>query len=205
MKGSYYYNFGDHGGIIVAVKYFKTEGNTNELHYSTDEGISWKTITFYHKPLKIFGLLTEPGENTTMFTMFGTESTKNNVDWIILTVNLTSVFDHVCTADDYKRWSPYSDATLGKHRNCLLGRREFYERRSVKVNCYNGKDFERVVTVVNCGCDRSDYICDFGFKKDEAWSDACIKDDSFTDADLYAPPANCEPHKFYNQTRGMYG
>ena len=68
LKGSYYFNVGDHGGIIVAVKYFKTEGKTNKLFYSIDEGITWKNLTFYHEPLKIFGLLTEPGENTTIFT-----------------------------------------------------------------------------------------------------------------------------------------
>jgi hypothetical protein len=71
LKGSYYFNIGDHGGVIVAVKYFKTEGRTNELMYSTNEGVDWKSIKFYKEPLKIFGLLTEPGENTTIFTMFG--------------------------------------------------------------------------------------------------------------------------------------
>ena len=52
MKGSYLFNVGDHGGIIVAVKYFKTEGRTNQLHYSTDEGISWDTLTFHHEPVE---------------------------------------------------------------------------------------------------------------------------------------------------------
>ena len=33
LQGNYYYNIGDHGGIIVAVKYFKTEGDTNTLMY----------------------------------------------------------------------------------------------------------------------------------------------------------------------------
>ncbi len=65
---------GDHGGIIVAVKYYKTGGRTNELLYSTNEGVEWKTLIFYKEPLRIFGLLTEPGQNTTTFTMFGTPS-----------------------------------------------------------------------------------------------------------------------------------
>ena len=52
LKGSYFFNIGDHGGIMVAVKYFKTEGRTNELVYSTNEGIDWKTVKFYEKPLK---------------------------------------------------------------------------------------------------------------------------------------------------------
>ena len=87
LKGSYFYNLGDHGGIIVAVKYFKTEGPTNELLYSTDEGINWKSLKFYEKPLRVYGLLTEPGENTTTFTIFGTEHGVQGVDWIIITVS----------------------------------------------------------------------------------------------------------------------
>lgn len=209
LKGSYYFNIGDHGGIIVAVKYFKTEGKTNELFYSTDEGITWKSLIFYHEPLKIFGLLTEPGENTTVFTMFGTPSLgKPGVDWIIITVNLSSVFDHPCNVDDYKHWSP-SDNTQGKHRNCLLGRKEVYERRMVKKNCYNGREYERPITSMNCECERSDYICDFGFKKDNncaKWSlqcsNGCVKDEKFLDYDPYRPPANCRPGSQYNQTRG---
>ena len=60
-------------GILVATKYYKTDGPTNQLLYSTDEGINWKNLTFYEKPLKVYGLLTEPGENSTSFTIFGTE------------------------------------------------------------------------------------------------------------------------------------
>lgn len=74
LKGSHYFNLGDHGGVLVAVKYFKTEGWTDELLYSTNEGVEWKRLKFYHEPLRIFGLLTEPGQNTTTFTMFGTAS-----------------------------------------------------------------------------------------------------------------------------------
>ena len=53
LKGSHYFNIGDHGGIMVAVKYFKTEGRTNELMYSINEGVDWKTVKFYEEPLKV--------------------------------------------------------------------------------------------------------------------------------------------------------
>ena len=84
------FNVGDHGGIIVAIKYFKTEGRTNELFYSTNEGISWKTLKFYHEPVTVFGILTEPGENSTTFTMFGTPSFRGGIDWLIWTVSKPS-------------------------------------------------------------------------------------------------------------------
>ena len=38
---------------MVAVKYFKTEGRTNELMYSINEGVDWKTVKFYKEPLKV--------------------------------------------------------------------------------------------------------------------------------------------------------
>ena len=98
---------GDHGGVIVAVKYFKTEGDTNTLLYSIDEGLTWKSHQFYPTPIRIFGLITEPGENTTVFTMFGTQSSPSpTIDWIIVRVDLRSVFDRNCTDVDYKDWSP---------------------------------------------------------------------------------------------------
>ena len=58
LKGSHYFNIGDHGGIMVAVKYFKTEGRTNELMYSINEGVDWKTVKFYKEPLKARGQTT---------------------------------------------------------------------------------------------------------------------------------------------------
>ena len=201
LKGSYIFNIGDHGGIITAVKYFKTEGMTNELLYSTNEGINWEKIYFYPEPLKVFGHLTEPGENTTVFTIFGTTGGSASINWIIIRIDLRSVFKRNCTDADYKQWSP-SDNTVGKHRSCLLGRKEIYERRMINTRCYNGRDREKLVTVENCVCDRSDFQCDFGYKRDHEWTGACVRDPHFEDHDFYSPPGNCRPGKFYNQSRG---
>ena len=40
----------------------------------------------------------------------------------------------------------------------------------VRSNCFNGRDYERVIAVENCACDKSDFQCDFGFKQDDSWS-----------------------------------
>jgi hypothetical protein len=37
---------------VVAVKYFKTEGDTNILLYSTNEGLTWKSHKFYPTPIR---------------------------------------------------------------------------------------------------------------------------------------------------------
>ena len=35
----------------------------------------------------------------------------------------------------------------------------------VKSNCYNGRDYERLISVENCLCQMNDFQCDFGFKR----------------------------------------
>lgn len=95
---------GDHGGVLVAVKYFKNTGETRNMYYSTDEGDSWHDIEFNDKMLKVYGLMTEPGENTTVFTMFGSGSGQHQ--WLIIKVDLRNVFARNCAEDDYKYWTP---------------------------------------------------------------------------------------------------
>merc|ERR1719289_854562 len=50
LKGNYYYNVGDHGGVIVAVKYFKTEGDTNTLLYSRRAHVEISPVLPYSNP-----------------------------------------------------------------------------------------------------------------------------------------------------------
>jgi hypothetical protein len=71
----------------------------------------------------------------------------------------------------------------------------------INSNCYNGLTYERAVSVETCGCDRSDYLCDFGFRKQEAWKEVCVKDPDY-DHDPYAEPGDCKAGRFYNRTRG---
>lgn len=59
---------------------------------------------------------------------------------------------YVCSADDYKTWSPH-----GPSSSCLLGRREEFQVRVPHSLCYNGRDYVRPVSLVNCPCERSDF------------------------------------------------
>ena len=81
---------GDHGGVLVAVKMFKVDSPTKELLYSTDEGATWNSHQFIDDPIRVYGLITEPGENTTVFTMFG--SRPGSHQWVIVTVDLKAAF-----------------------------------------------------------------------------------------------------------------
>jgi len=58
--------------------------------YRTNEGETWKSFTFSEKPVFVYGLLTEPGEKSTIFTIFGSYK-ENGHSWLILQVNTSDV------------------------------------------------------------------------------------------------------------------
>ncbi|XP_038610031.1 sortilin-related receptor isoform X2 [Tachyglossus aculeatus] len=194
LPGPHYYTWGDHGGILVAI----AQGmDTNELKYSTNEGETWKTFTFSEKPVFVYGLLTEPGEKSTIFTIFGSYK-ENGHSWLILQINTTDVLGVPCTENDYKLWSPSDE----RGNECLLGHKTVFKRRTPHATCFNGEDFDRPVVLSNCSCTREDYECDFGFKTSEdlLW-EGCVPDPEFA-GQPYSPPVPCPVGSTYRKTRG---
>lgn len=60
------------------------------LHsYSWDEGESWHNFKFSSVKVRVYGLLTEPGEKTTIFTLFGSYATRHS--WFTVQVNMMDV------------------------------------------------------------------------------------------------------------------
>lgn len=53
LKNYHFFNIGDHGGVLVAVKYFKSKGETRNILYSTDEGDKWGNFSFHSSDLKV--------------------------------------------------------------------------------------------------------------------------------------------------------
>ncbi|KAF2976922.1 hypothetical protein EK904_014077, partial [Melospiza melodia maxima] len=151
LSGPHYYTWGDHGGILVAI----AQGTeTDQLKYSTNEGETWKVFTFSEKPVFVYGLLTEPGEKSTIFTIFGSYK-ENGHSWLILQINTTDVLGVPCTENDYKLWSPSDE----RGNECLLGHKTVFKRRTPHATCFNGEDFDRPVMVSNCSCTREDFEC----------------------------------------------
>ncbi|XP_025152986.1 sortilin-related receptor isoform X2 [Harpegnathos saltator] len=197
LKDYYFFNMGDYGGLLVAVKYFKSRGETRDISYSTDEGETWQTYEFNEKMLRVYGLMTEPGENTTVFTMFGSDSGQHQ--WLIIKVDLRNVFERDCTEDDYKFWSPSSDEQ--PVMSCVLGQKETYQRRALRANCYTGLNYTRAMRPEICPCDANDYQCDYGFVRFGS-PYQCIRDKSIPNYDPYAVPSTCNSGEFYNRTKG---
>lgn len=94
LRDLYFFNMGDFGGILTAVKYYKSKGETRHILYSLDEGETWNSTVFHNEDMRLYGLMTEPGENTTVFTMFG--SLPEAHMWIIVKVDFKMVFNRTC-------------------------------------------------------------------------------------------------------------
>ncbi|XP_072931091.1 uncharacterized protein RpS19a isoform X1 [Epargyreus clarus] len=193
LKEYYFFNFGDHGGVLVAVKYFKSRGETRKILYSTNEGIEWKSYQFNVDDIRIYGLMTEPGENTTTFTMFG--SANDQHQWIIITIDLYNAFPRNCTSDDYKFWSPTPPHSAV---SCVLGQRDTFQRRLAHTNCFHGIDYDRPIKKEICECSRRDYECDYGFTLSH---NSCVRN-KLIKYDPYAIPGDCQPGHYYKRTKG---
>ncbi|CAG2103255.1 unnamed protein product [Medioppia subpectinata] len=198
LNGNYIFTFGDFGAIIVAISYYSKNGATNELKYSVDDGENWSTLKFSKEKIRIYGLMTEPGEKTTVFTLFGSRE-EGKHEWTVIQVNLTKVFKSQCVLpDDYKEWSPH-DMDSG----CLLGRREMFQRRVANHKCYNGHQYVRPVATLNCPCRHTDFECDVGFIRQNGGPKCVFDDRSSVDGfDPFSVPDWCKVGKIFNRTRG---
>ncbi|BET01296.1 Low-density lipoprotein receptor repeat class B [Nesidiocoris tenuis] len=196
LRENYIFNIGDHGGILTAVRMFKSAGETFQVLYSFDEGVSWEAFNFADSPMRIYGLMTEPGENTTVFTLFGSKPESH--EWTIINIDFQNAFQRNCTADDYKMWSPASSQSV--KMACIMGRKETYERRFITSKCFNGLNFNRTVKYEPCFCDIEDFECDYGFVRHVS-SPVCGRNFS-PEYDPYKIPFSCQPGQFYERTRG---
>ncbi|XP_057695606.1 sortilin-related receptor [Corythoichthys intestinalis] len=194
LAGPHFFSWGDHGGILMAIP---QGGAINQLMFSTNEGQTWTKFQFSDKQVYVYQLLTEPGEKSTVFTIFGSYAGQRH-SWLILQVNASDALGVSCSEADYKLWSPSDE-----HGNeCLLGREITFKRRTPHARCFNGEDFDRPVTMTNCSCSRQDYECDYGFKLSEDLSlQVCVPDPEFT-GDVHAPPVPCPVGTTYRSSKG---
>lgn len=141
--------------------------------------------------------MTEPGENTTTFTMFGSANEQHQ--WIIITMDLINTFARNCTESDYKFWSPSPPTSPNSSVSCVLGTRDTFQRRLAHTNCHNGIDYDRPVRKEVCECSRRDYECDFGFILSH---NTCVRNQSLVGNDPYAEASDCQPGHYFQRTKG---
>lgn len=60
------------------------------FRFSTNEGETWTDFQFSDRKVYVYQLLTEPGEKSTIFTIFGSYADQRH-SWLILQVNTSDV------------------------------------------------------------------------------------------------------------------
>lgn len=66
------------------------ESHRLPARFSTNEGETWTDFRFSAREVYVYQLLTEPGEKSTIFTIFGSYTDQRH-SWLILQVNTSDV------------------------------------------------------------------------------------------------------------------
>jgi len=163
-KGAYIYEFGDHGGLIVMADDLK---KTTEVVFTWNEGQSWYDFKVSKSPFEVDNIITEPNLTATTFVMFGAREEGVGVLYYMKFDALgfprcRGVWAADSVSSDYETWTPSDGVSTEK---CMLGQQITYTRRKRTSQCWNGEDFERVVTKKVCACTQENFACDVGFSR----------------------------------------
>uniref|UniRef100_A0A8D3DC09 Sortilin related VPS10 domain containing receptor 2 n=1 Tax=Scophthalmus maximus TaxID=52904 RepID=A0A8D3DC09_SCOMX len=181
----------DHGGVIVAIK--DTSIPLKILKFSIDEGRTWTVHNFTSTSVFVDGLLSEPGDETLVMTVFGHISYRS--DWELVKVDFRQSFPHQCTDSDYESWQ----LTDLQGEKCIMGQERSFRKRKDTAFCIKGKSYTSALSTKPCQCTEKDFNCDYGFERSHKESDRCFAD-FWHDPD--SPPEDCHLGHTYESTTG---
>jgi hypothetical protein len=163
-KGSYLWEYGDQGSIIVIVP---ESTPTKVAFFSLDEGKTWKEFEFSPDiEMQIDSITTVPSDNSLNFLLWGREigsRAKKGVATVNLDFTGLEARQRKCEIDeqnpenskDYVLWEPRHPM---QDDNCLFGHVAQYHRKKPEADCYNGKLIHRLHDIDrNCSCTRRDF------------------------------------------------
>ncbi|XP_074848542.1 VPS10 domain-containing receptor SorCS2 isoform X2 [Carettochelys insculpta] len=184
----------DHGGVIVAIK--DTSIPLKILKFSIDEGHTWSTHNFTSTSVFVDGLLSEPGDETLVMTVFGHISYRS--DWELVKVDFRPSFHRECTEDDYESW----DLMDLQGDRCIMGQQRSFRKRKVSSWCIKGRSFTSALTSKVCECSASDFLCDYGFERSaplKSESSKCFANFWYNPE---LPPEDCVLGQAYTSSTG---
>lgn len=166
----------DHGGVLVAAMPFGSQTSaTKSLLYSIDEGRSWIPFQFTSNNVYVVRLLTEPGEESTVVSVWAVHPDFSK-GWLIISIDFANVLGKSCEDSDYTTWSPRD---INSRVGCLLGSRQVFQRRKATSKCLNTRNFDRWTEIYTCPCYSNDFECEKGFQRIEDEVNICLPiDDS---------------------------
>lgn len=166
-KGSYLFEYGDQGSVIVIVK---ESAPTKSLFYSLDEGETWNEATFSDVDMLIDAITTVPSDRSMNFLLWGKEDGSKTISTVALDFSALKDRERACDFDeeapenkDYYLWEPRHPL---QDDNCLFGHVAQYHRKRMDAKCYNGKTpLPQLHNIKNnCTCTRSDFECDYNYQ-----------------------------------------
>ncbi|XP_029447509.1 VPS10 domain-containing receptor SorCS2 isoform X2 [Rhinatrema bivittatum] len=184
----------DHGGVIVAIK--DTSIPLKILKFSFDEGQTWSTHNFTSTSVFVDGLLSEPGDEALVMTIFGHISFRS--DWELVKVDFRPSFSRECTEDDYDSWN----LTTLQGEHCIMGQQRSFRKRKISSWCIKGRSFTSALTSKICQCENADFMCDYGFERAaplKSESNKCFADFWFNPD---SPPEVCALGQAYTRSTG---
>uniref|UniRef100_A0A7N8YEN8 VPS10 domain-containing receptor SorCS2 n=1 Tax=Mastacembelus armatus TaxID=205130 RepID=A0A7N8YEN8_9TELE len=181
----------DHGGVIVAIK--DTSIPLKILKFSIDEGHTWTIHNFTSTSVFVDGLLSEPGDETLVMTVFGHISYRS--DWELVKVDFRQSFLRQCTESDYDSWQ----LTDLQGEKCIMGQERSFRMRKDTAFCIKGKSYTSALSSKPCQCTEKDFSCDYGFERSHAEVHRCFAD-FWHDQD--SPPEDCHLGQTYKSSTG---
>ncbi|RDW64289.1 vacuolar protein sorting/targeting protein 10 [Aspergillus mulundensis] len=162
-KGRYMWEYGDSGSVIAIVPEQKS---TKVLHYSTDEGTTWRDYEFSDEEIEVFDISTVPSDTSKNFLLWG----KRSGELVTINVDFSGLYDRDCEfdkggdiSDDYELWNPKHPF---QENNCLFGHVEQYRRKKTSAECWNNWRGPHLHSIEsNCTCTTADYECDYNFER----------------------------------------
>lgn len=160
FKGTYMWEYGDQGSIIVIVK---EDTPVNSVFYTTDEGKTWTEYQFSEQKMLIDDISTVPSDTSRNFLLWGRDGSGKGG---LVTINLdfAGLTDRAChlneddpeaSDSDYYLWEPKHPLS---DSNCLFGHVAQYHRKKLESECYNGRQIDHLHNIArNCTCTRQDF------------------------------------------------
>jgi hypothetical protein len=159
-KGSYAWEFGDQGSVIVIVRRGE---DVDHVYYSLDTGNKWALYKFSDRRIRVESITTVPSDTSLNFLLWG----KDGKELVAVNIDFSGlkVFEKKCRLDeehptegDFYLWSPQHPLQPEDDKRCLFGHVAEYHRKQLGAECRIGQRIDRMHNVTSiCPCTRRDY------------------------------------------------
>lgn len=166
-KGSYMWEYGDQGSIILIVD---EDDPTDIVYYTLDEGETWNEYKFGDK-MHVTDITTIPSDTSRKFLLWGNPVGKGGKA-ITVQIDFTGLTDKQCQLpedpndkdSDFVPWEPQHPNLDAEHA-CLFGHNVQYYRKKTDRLCYVGPKGHEPIESKKCPCGKHDFECDFNYER----------------------------------------